>query len=142
MVSGGLNPYVDIETRDVAERMYKEIRNRKTDYINVARNTGFSVEQTKIVKNYLFYDRHLIGNEFTQFSASYEIAQSWRRLSERTPNNIEDHDVLLLQHELYEIGMLVSNNQCSQSYAHMKAEAMYNYSKASRDFYLKNIYKI
>jgi hypothetical protein len=63
------------------------------------------------------------------------MAQSWLRLSEKGGKKIQQHDILLLHHELYEIFILVSNNAYSQSYAHTLAEQKYNYSLACKQYY-------
>lgn len=133
--SGALNPEKDPRVNAVAVKMYEQFRNRKFDYVNVARNTGFSVEQMVIVKNYVFMDCHEFNNGYTLFTASYEMAQSWQRLSEKTPDRILAHDILMLQHELYEIQLLLANNGMSQQEAHTLAAKKYNYSAASRKYY-------
>ncbi len=51
--------------------------------------------------------------------------------------HIEPHDVLMLQHELYEITILLQNPDYSVTTAHEIAEQEYNYSEASRKYYDK-----
>jgi hypothetical protein len=52
-ISGGLNPYVDIEAEKVACRLYEKIRGRKTDIENISRYTNFLLDQATIIKNYI-----------------------------------------------------------------------------------------
>jgi hypothetical protein len=134
-ISGGLNPYTDIKSKEVAYKQYEQIRRRGNDIENIARNTCFSLEQITIVKNYIFYDSHILPNGYSRFEPSYEMAQSWLRLSEKKGDRVQPHDVLLLHHELYEIYLLISNSAYLQSYAHTMAEQKFNYSLACRQYY-------
>lgn len=133
-MSGGLVPNTS-KAIEQAFKMYEQIRRRKTDCLNIARNTGFSIEQVQIIKNYIFYDSHKLTYGYSQFYPCYEMAESWRRLSEKNGINVQKHDVLLLYHELYEISLLISNSNYSQSHAHFEAEKKYNYSLESDRFY-------
>ena len=132
--SGAINPN-DVRSIDVAEKLYSQIRRRKTDYINVARNTMLSLEQCKIVKNYIFYDRHELSDGYKQFLPDIMMAQSWLRLSEKNGNNIQRHDVIMLYHELTEISLLIHNTNISQRQAHNLAESMHNYLQAAKKYY-------
>lgn len=136
LISGGLirgSQREQIYTR----KMYEQIRNRRTDYLVVAKNTGFSIEQVQVIKNYLFKDYHYLnGSTMTsRFDDSYEIAESWRRLSERNGKNIQRHDVLLLYHELYEVQLLLSSPEMSQNMAHKLASMKYPYDRESEKYY-------
>jgi hypothetical protein len=133
--SGGLDPYKDYQVNIVASKLYEQIRHRRTDIEHIANNTGFSIEQITIVKNYIFYDSHVLTSGYSRFLPSYEMAQSWLRLSAKTSSNIQMHDILLLYHELYEIELIISNSRYTQSHAHSLAEQKYNYSKACKEFY-------
>ncbi len=137
MNSGGLNPESDIRCEAETIKMYKAIRNRKTDWYNIAMNTEFTIEQTQAVKAYLFYSSHLLRMGYARFAPCFEIAQSWLRLSEKTDKNIQYHDRLLLYHELYEMDLLLNNTMLSQSEAHDIAQSKYNYLEASKAFYNK-----
>lgn len=136
LISGGLLRGTQRE-QIYSAKMYEQIRNRRTDYLIVAKNTGYSIEQIQIVKNYLFKDYHYLnGSTMTaRFDVSYEIAESWRRLSERKGRNIQPHDMLLLQHELYEIQLLLNNPRMSQNTAHNMASKKYPYDVESEKFY-------
>lgn len=133
---GGLNPYKDCKAKEVANRMYTEFRRRRTDIENIAKHTDFSIEQVTLIKNYIFNDSHVLTSGYSRFAPSYEMAESWRRLSERQGKNIQPHDILLLYHELYEIELLIAHNKYSQSRAYFLAEQKYNYSKACMKYYM------
>jgi hypothetical protein len=133
--SGGLNPYKDIRVDEVATKLYEQIRRRRTDIEYVARNTGFSIEQVTMIKNYIFYDSHVLVSGYSRFAPCYEMAQSWLRLSSRTGKNIKQHDALLLYHELWEIKLLLTHNNYSQSMAHAEAEDKFNYAYACKQYY-------
>lgn len=90
-----------------AEELYEQIRKRRKDYINVARNSGCSLEQVKVIKDYIF-------------------------------NNIQKHDLTLLYHELYEIRLLLSDNNLHQAAAHEQAQEKYNYNLEARQFYARH----
>ena len=136
MYCGGLNPDSD-EAQAHAKKMYASIRSRSLDYEKIAKNTGFSIEQIQVIKNSIFSARHLLpGKEFpSRFHESYEMAESWRRLSEKSGKNIQYHDILLLHHELYEIQLLLSNPNMTQHKAHLEASRVHNYSYYSDVFY-------
>lgn len=131
---GGLNVY-SLEAREYAERMYEEIRKRKTDCENIARNTHFSREQIDAIKHYVFFSEHFLNGKWQRFHPSYEMAESWRRLSEKGGKNIKPHDITLLHHELTEILYLLMHFSNNQSYAHDKACVLYDYPHESDEYY-------
>lgn len=138
MISGGLNPLSD-RAEDHAFTYYESVRKNKTDYYTIAKNTGFSIEQIQMVKNYIFMDVHYLrddkGYAYRRFYPSFEMADSWRRLQSKGGKLIQKHDILLLQHELSEISLLLMNSKLTQAEAHSKAEATYNYNLACKQFY-------
>ena len=136
IASGGMN-IRSKEADEYANRMYEQFRRRRTDCVNVSRNSGFTIEQVTVIKNYLFKDCHDLSYGYEPFLPCYEIAESWRRLSENSGKNIQPHDLLLLQHEMYEI-ILVIKDRLSQSRAHDIASKHFDYQKASEDFYKRN----
>lgn len=132
--SGALNPNSRVGMSKASE-LYEQIRKRRTDYINVARHTKFSLEQCKIVKNYIFLDSHELSVGYRRFYADLAIAQSWLRLSEKDGSRILQHDIILLYHELTEISYLVVYPDMHQAEAHNRAERLYNYSEACKQYY-------
>lgn len=135
-VSGGLNPESE-KAQDHAIKMYESIRKRRSDYEMISKNTGFSIEQIQIVKNYIFNSRHILpGSRYSKrFHESFEIAESWRRLSEKDGRRIQEHDILLLYHEMYGIDLLLRKSNMTQEKAHIEATKVYNYQYASDMFY-------
>lgn len=138
--SGALNPDKDIKASRVAERLYEQFRNRNRfdDCNHVADHTRFSLEQLVFIRDYIFENCHWLSDgRFTRFDPDYAMAESWRRLSEVSGVHIEPHDVLMLEHELYEIKLLLFNSGYSVTMAHEIAEQKYNYSEASKEYYEK-----
>lgn len=76
-ISGGLNRY-SRQAKSHAERMYEEILKRRTDYLEISKNTGFSIEQVQIVKSYIFRHSHYLNGSTlsSKFDPSYEMAES------------------------------------------------------------------
>ena len=132
--SGAQNPN-SLQNQRKAAKMYEQIRKRRTDFINVARNTNLSVEQCKIIKDYAFVNKHILKEGYMAFYPDFAMASSWFRLAEHNGNNIKRHDVIMLYHELYEIKLLIDNATMSQSEAHRQAEKKYNYAHACREYY-------
>ena len=64
---------------------------------------------------------------------SYEIAQSWQRLSEG--KRIQKHDLTLLKHEIMEHDLMQQGY--SQAEAHIITSKEYNYSAESEEYYGK-----
>ena len=75
----------------------------------------------------------LDGGVVRRFDASFEIAESWRRLA-FDPEHIQPHDRTLLQHELMEMRLV--NEGLNQDEAHTITSRKYNYSQESSDYYL------
>lgn len=135
MISGARLIYGSLEGDEHAKRMYIAIRKRKTDVDNIVRNTGFSREQIRIVKAYIFEIDHVMYKGIGRLDADLAIAESWRRLAEKNGRHILAHDILLLRHELYEIDLLIQNNKLSQQEAHLLATQAFNYQEESDRFY-------
>lgn len=122
-----------------AEKSYGNIRRRTMDCYKIHRNTSFSIEQLQVIKNYIFSDGHYIRVNgkyvYRRFYPSYDIAESWRRLSQEKPDNILKHDIMLLYHELTEIKILLNNSGYAQDFAHKLANEKYNYQLLSDEYY-------
>ena len=97
----------------------------------IAENTGFTYDQILLVKNYLFMDVHRLGDVEQRFDASFEIAESWRRLA-YDPDNIKHHDLTLLHHELMEMRLV--NEGLEQDEAHLITSRKYNYALECFEF--------
>ena len=128
-ISGAISGALDPESKDAekhAEKYYASVRNMKNDYINIAKNTGFSENDIKEIKNYLFMEKHELTDGYKRFEPYYEIAQSWQRLE--IGKNIKEQDIILLNHELTELKLVKSG--MSQDKAHIEASKKFNYRKA------------
>lgn len=134
-----MNPY-SVVAESHAIRAYESIRHQTTDCEKISKNTGLSEERVFLVKAYIFFSQHRLVDGIKRFDPSYEMAESWRRLSGKNKQHIQPHDLLLLKHELYEIGLILKEG-VSQLDAHIKASVRYNYAKESASFYARNGFK-
>lgn len=129
-ISGARNP-VSEKAATHAIKYYGLIRSMKTDVSKIAKTVGFSEEKIQNVKNFLFYDKHDLGEgKKERFSPDYMIAESWRRLIKGTP---KEHDLILLKHEILEKELM--DKGYSQAEAHIEASKKYNYTKESKKYY-------
>lgn len=131
-ITGGITDPFSEKADKHAELYYPEIRKMTTDVEKIAQNTGFTIDQIRLVKNYLFIYEHDLDGETKRFDPCFQIAESWRRLA-FDEDNIQPHDLILLQHELQEL-QLVSTG-IPQNKAHILTNRSYNYQKASDDYY-------
>lgn len=133
IITGGItDPYSD-EALDHAELYYESLRRRKpTDVEVIASRTQFTVEQVLLVRNYLFVNEHDLEDGYRRFDCSFEIAQSWQRLSDINMQ-IESHDITLIKHELLEIRLV--QDGFSQRAAHEIASLQFNYTEESFLYY-------
>lgn len=132
-ISGAISDTNSPEARKFAETEYGSIRKRKVDVKRIAENTGYSEKQIEEIKNYLFIDKHDLGDKETRrFDPSFEIAQSWNRLMR---GNAEKHDLTLIKHEIFEKELI--SKGLSQNEAHNIASKKYNYRKESSEYYAK-----
>ena len=116
-----------------AELYYEEKRKNHPDVQRIAKNTGFTIQQILMIKNYLFIDAHELDGGYRRFDESFEIAELWRRLA-FDPGNIKPHDLTLLNHELMEM-RLVSDGS-TQDEAHTITSRKYDYARESVSYYL------
>lgn len=131
-ISGAITDPNSIEAIRHAKMYYEEIRSFNTDVEKIAFNTEYSREQILMIKEYLFINTHILADGIRRFDPCFEIAESWRRLA-FDAKNIKPHDLVLLQHELMEMDLVQKG--FSQETAHRNSSKLYNYSKASSDFY-------
>lgn len=122
-VSGALNPYSKA-AEEHAIKYYESVRHMTTDTANIAKHTGISQDKIDKVKRHIFIDEHDLITGRKRFDPSYEMAQSWQRLINGT---YEEKDIVLLKHEYAELRYMEKG--LTQSEAHIKASAKYNYAK-------------
>lgn len=137
LISGAMNKeIIDIRSDKAfkyAVKSYDKIRKNKKDIELIANNTNLSIDAIKLVKNYLFMDKHIIGNKERRFAPCFEIAKSWYRLA-FDKEHITPHDLMLLKHELVEI-QYVSMGM-NQNIAHRKTlDEGYNYMIEAHKYY-------
>ncbi len=120
-ISGAIDPNSE-RGQAHANRYYESIRKRKDDVPSIARNTGFSEDDIKRIKDYIFIDEHDLETGRSRFDPSCYMAHSWQRLIE---GKIEPEDIVLLQHELAEIELTAQG--LSQAEAHLLASRKFNY---------------
>ena len=116
-----------------SEIRYGMIRKSTTDIENIAKNTGYSIAQVRAVKRYLFIDKHELENGYERFEPDFSIGESWWRLA-FLPDEIKDFDLMLLEHELYELRLVLDG--MSQMEAHYKANRDgHDYQSPSEAYY-------
>ena len=131
-ITGALDPYSKRANKH-AEMYYESIRKMKKDCEQISINTGYPVDLIKKIKYYAFIDEHDLETGRKRFDPSCQIAHSWQRLIEG--NSIQEHDLLLLEHEMYEL-TLVSLGM-PQNKAHDATNVLYNYTRGCEEFYGK-----
>lgn len=130
--TGARNPYSETADKH-AEKYYGLVRSMKTDVSKIVKNTGYSTEEIQEIKEYLFIDKHDLGeNGMRQFYPDYMIAESWKRLQN---GDIKKHDLTLIKHEIMEKKLV--REGLTQDKAHTLASEKYNYTKEATEFYDK-----
>ncbi|MGI6205521.1 MAG: hypothetical protein ACOYJI_02660 [Anaerovoracaceae bacterium] len=131
------DPY--FKKRDAAaERLYKEISNRKKKYevAAISKNTGIDEEDVGRAYEHLFKRKHLFKDgTVKKFDSDYYMAISWQRL--REGKNIQEHDLILLKHEIAEEKIMGDKLEIPYEKAHNEVNKKYNYAVALHK-YLKN----
>lgn len=135
-ISGAITNPDGKEELEWAAEEYKKIRKDDYDILRVVRNFNnkYTEKQIRKIKNYLFLEKHDLGDKTDYFDVDVAIAQSWQRLSSNHPESILPHDKLLIEHEIYEM-YLQETRGLSQNDAHIVASAIYNYQVESDKYY-------
>ena len=130
----------DFKKRDAfAEMYYREVLGRKRDFEikAVAENSGFSTEDIEKVFSHVFEKDHLFSDgTIHKFFPDYDMAQSWIRL--REGKHIQEHDIILLNHELMEANIMGKGIDIPYEPAHEEAQKQYNYSEALKKYLKEN----
>lgn len=129
-ISGALDPYSE-QADEHAKRYYAAVRKMTTDVMRISENTGCSEELIKSIKDYIFNEKHDLGEKIDYFDPDYKMAQSWQRLIDG--KNIQPHDLTLLKHEQMERELMLQGY--SQSEAHFITSEQYNYGKEAFEYY-------
>jgi hypothetical protein len=114
-----------------ADTYYESIRNRKipSDIEKIAKNTGFSKDTIRSIREHIFIQEHDLGEGVTKrFDTDWQIAQAWQRMEQGWKGNGQDKykdvDILLLRHELEELTVMAKYGY-NASDAHDKANEKY-----------------
>lgn len=101
----------------------------------MSENTGLPIEVVSAIKSHMFYTYHVLDTGFKRFDPSYEMVESWRRLSDKNKKSaIQPHDITMLKHELCEMQYILSKG-CSYDEAHEYTSKRFNYSAESDAYY-------
>ncbi|MPL94044.1 hypothetical protein SDC9_40192 [bioreactor metagenome] len=108
-----------------AQQYYAAIRKMTADIPRISKNTGWKKRNVAAVKQHVFLDEHLIDGQMQRFDPSYEIAQSWQRLIDG--RNIQEQDLVLLNHELMELQLMREGLPFEQ--AHAQASKAFDFGR-------------
>ena len=118
-----------------AELYYEEIRKRIGDIESISKNTNFSVDDVRKIKEHIFFNRYDLGGlEPERFEADYDMALSWQRLIEG--RDIQEMDMVMMKHELLEQSLMLDKG-LQYAQAHREAEEAYSYIKFIKELDLK-----
>lgn len=131
-ISGALNPDSD-RADEHAKQYYEAVRKMSTDVKRISENTGYSQDLIQSIKDFVFNEKHDLGDRIDYFDPDYKMAQSWQRLIDG--KDIMPHDLTLLRHE--EMEKKLMKQGYSQEEAHKLTSVKYNYDKEAREFYDK-----
>lgn len=113
-----------------AQEFYESVRNRNKQHeiVKVSKNSRFSQSDVEKIYNHIFINEYDLEDGRKRFDPSYDMAESWRRLSEIGGKNIQPHDLVMLNHELMEHDLMAKGMKYDE--AHELTNKTYNYQKA------------
>nr|DAT96762.1 MAG TPA: hypothetical protein [Caudoviricetes sp.] len=113
-----------------AQEFYESVRNRNKQHeiVKVSNNSGLSQSDVEKIYNHIFINEYDLEDGRKRFDPSYDMAESWRRLSEIGGKNIQPHDLVMLNHELMEHDLMAKGMKYDE--AHELTNRIYNYQKA------------
>lgn len=113
-----------------AQEFYESVRNRNKQHeiVKVSNNSGLSQSDVEKIYNHIFINEYDLEDGRKRFDPSYDMAESWRRLSEIGGKNIQPHDLVMLDHELMEHDLMANGMRYDE--AHELTNKNYNYQKA------------
>lgn len=113
-----------------AQEFYESVRNRNKQHeiVKVSNNSGLSQADVEKIYNHIFINEYDLEDGRKRFDPSYDMAESWRRLSEIGGKNIQPHDLVMLNHELMEHDLMAKGMKYDE--AHELTNKSYNYQKA------------
>lgn len=113
-----------------AQEFYESVRNRNKQHeiVKVSKNSRLSQSDVEKIYNHIFINEYDLEDGRKRFDPSYDMAESWRRLSEIGGKNIQPHDLVMLDHELMEHDLMAKGMKYDE--AHELTNKTYNYQKA------------
>ena len=113
-----------------AQKFYESVRNRNKQHeiVKVSNNSGLSQADVEKIYNHIFINEYDLEDGRKRFDPNYDMAESWRRLSEIGGKNIQPHDLVMLNHELMEHDLMAKGMKYDE--AHELTNKTYNYQKA------------
>ena len=113
-----------------AQEFYESVRNRNKQHeiVKVSKNSRLSQSDVEKIYNHIFINEYDLEDGRKRFDPSYDMAESWRRLSEIGGKNIQPHDLVMLRHELMEHDLMANGMRYDE--AHELTNKNYNYQKA------------
>ena len=113
-----------------AQKFYESVRNRNKQHeiVKVSKNSKLSQSDVEKIYNHIFINEYDLEDGRKRFDPSYDMAESWRRLSEIGGKNIQPHDLVMLRHELMEHDLMAKGMRYDE--AHELTNKSYNYQKA------------
>ena len=117
-----------------AQEFYESVRNRNKQHeiVKVSNNSGLSQSDVEKIYNHIFINEYDLEDGRKRFDPNYDMAESWRRLSEIGGKNIQPHDLVMLNHELMEHDLMAKGMKYDE--AHELTNKTYNYQKAWIDW--------
>ena len=117
-----------------AQEFYESVRNRNKQHeiVKVSNNSGLSQSDVEKIYNHIFINEYDLEDGRKRFDPNYDMAESWRRLSEIGGKNIQPHDLVMLNHELMEHDLMAKGMNYDE--AHELTNKTYNYQKAWIDW--------
>ena len=113
-----------------AQEFYESVRNRNKQHeiVKVSNNSGLSQSDVEKIYNHIFINEYDLEDGRKRFDPNYDMAESWRRLSEIGGKNIQPHDLVMLNHELMEHDLMAKGMKYDE--AHELTNKTYNYQIA------------
>ena len=113
-----------------AQEFYESVRNRNKQHeiVKVSNNSGLSQSDVEKIYNHIFINEYDLEDGRKRFDPNYDMAESWRRLSEIGGKNIQPHELVMLNHELMEHDLMAKGMKYDE--AHELTNKTYNYQKA------------
>ncbi|MCL2618675.1 MAG: hypothetical protein FWD98_06445, partial [Defluviitaleaceae bacterium] len=130
--SGAVSRHDIVRMGEHAELYYEEIRNRdpNSDIKAIARNTDFSEDDVRKIREHMFVNKYELDAGFKRFDPDYDMSVSWQNLV--SGKNIREMDIIMLHHELMEHDLMNSHGM-SYPASHEIAEHSFNYLKFVRE---------